>query len=114
MIQETLKVLRIITHMLLAYELLEFLHVDIAETWITPYKCYLADGLLPAEHTEAKIVKRNAGQYTLIDGNLFCHSYTHPILTCVSGDQCARIMVELMEGICGSHKGGKALLFKVI
>ena len=63
---------------------------------------------------EAKIVKRNTGQYTLIDGNLFRHGYTHPILTCVSGDQCARIIVELHEGICSSHIGGQALLLKVI
>ena len=73
------------------------------ETWITPYKRYLTDGLLPAEPMEAKIVKRNAGRYTLIDGNLFRHAYTHPILTCVSEDQCARIMVELHEGICCSQ-----------
>jgi len=27
----------------------------------------------------------------LIDGKLFCHGYTHSIITCVSGDQCTRI-----------------------
>jgi len=63
---------------------------------------------------EAKIVKRNAWRYTLVYGNLFCHGYTHSILTCVSGDQCARIMVEIHEGICGSHVEGQALSLKVI
>jgi len=63
---------------------------------------------------EAKMVKRNAGRYTLIDGNLFRHGYTHPILTCVSGDQCVYIMAELHEGICGSHIGGWTLSLKVI
>jgi len=79
MVQETLKVPKITNPELFEDELLEVLQVDTTEISITPYK---------------------AGQYTLIDGNLFCHSYTHPILTCVSGDQCARIMVELYEGIC--------------
>ena len=63
---------------------------------------------------EAKIVKRNAGRYTLIDGNLFRHGFTHPILTCVNGDQCIRIMTELHERICGSHIGERALSMKVI
>jgi len=80
---------------------------------MTPYKRYLADGLLPAEPVEAKIVKRNAERYTLIDGNVFHHGDTHPILTCVSGDQCIRIMVEHHESICGSHIRGRALSLKV-
>jgi len=63
---------------------------------------------------EAKMVKRNAGRYTLINGNLFRHGYTHPILTCVSGDQCVCIITELHEGICSSHIGGWALSLKVI
>ena len=30
-----------------------------------------------------------------MDGKLFHQGYTHPILTCVSGDQCTHIMAEL-------------------
>jgi len=52
------------------------------------------------------MVKRNAGRYTLIDGNLFLYGYSHPLLTCVNGDQCAQIMSKLHEGVCGSHIGG--------
>ncbi|XP_068503763.1 uncharacterized protein [Phaseolus vulgaris] len=81
---------------------------------MTPYQCYLADGRLPVDPIEAKAIKRNPGGYTLVDENLFRHGYTHPILTCVSGDQCTRIKAELHEGICGSHVGGKALSLKVV
>jgi len=70
------------------------------ETWMTPYQCYLADGMLPTEPVEAKMIKKHSSRYTLVDGKLFRHGYTHPILTCVSGDQCTRIMAELHEGIC--------------
>ena len=84
------------------------------ETWITLYQRYLADCLLLAEPVEAKMVKKNAGKYTLIDDMLFRHGYTHPALACISGDQCVRVMVELHEGICGSHIGGWALALKVI
>jgi len=76
------------------------------DTWMTPYRCYLANGVLPAEPEEGKKVKRNAARYTLVDGTLFRHGFTHPILTCVCGDECTRIMTELHEGICGSHVGG--------
>jgi len=87
---------------------------NVSETWMSPFRRYLANGLLPAEPTEAKIVKKIAGRYTLIDGKLFRHGYTHPILTCMSGEQCTRIMVQLHEGICGSHVGGRALSSKVV
>ena len=84
------------------------------DTWMTPYKRYLVDGALPVEPEEGKKVRRNAARYTLVDGVLFRHGFTHSILTCVSGDECTRIMPELHEGICGSHVGGRSLASKVI
>ena len=70
---------------------------------MTPYRRYLADGILPAEQEEGKKVKRNAARYTLVDGIFFRHGFTHLILTCVSGDECTRIMAELHKGIQGSR-----------
>jgi len=84
------------------------------DTSMTPYRRYLADGILPAEPEEGKKIKRNAARYTLVDGVLFRHGFTHPILTCVSDDECIRIMAELHEGICGSHVGGRSLASKVV
>ena len=60
------------------------------------------------------IVKKNVGIYALVDGKLFRHGFTHPILSCVSGEQCTHIMAELHEGICGSHISGRALSSKAI
>ena len=84
------------------------------DTWMTPYRRYQADGVLAAEPEEGKKVKRNAARYTLVDGVLFRHGFTHPILTCVSSDKCTRIMAVLHEGICGSHVGGRSLASKVV
>ncbi|XP_068486911.1 uncharacterized protein [Phaseolus vulgaris] len=67
------------------------------DTWMTPYRRYLADGILQTEPEEGKKTKRNVAKYTLVDGILFRHGFTHPILTCVSGDKCTRIMAELHE-----------------
>ena len=62
------------------------------DTWMTPYRRYLVDGILPAEPEEGKKIKRNAARYTLVYGILFRHGFTHPILTCVSGDEFTRII----------------------
>ncbi|XP_068475087.1 uncharacterized protein [Phaseolus vulgaris] len=88
--------------------------VETGDTWMMPYKGYLADGVLPLEPAKSRKVEKNYAKYTLIDGELFRHGFTHPILVCVSGDQCLHIMAELHEGICGSHIGGRALASKAI
>ena len=88
--------------------------VEEGDTWMIPYRRYLVDGILPLEPAEAKKIKRNSVKYTLVDAKLFRHGFTHPILVCVSGDQCTRIMAELHEGICGSHGSGRSLASKVV
>ncbi|XP_068498225.1 uncharacterized protein [Phaseolus vulgaris] len=112
--QETLKTSRISTYTVLGEESLQVYVVEGGETWMMPYKRYVADGILPLKPTEARKIKKNLTKYTLIDGELFRHGFTHPILVCVSGEQCARIMEELHEGICGSHIGGRSLASKAI
>ena len=84
------------------------------DTWMTPYRHYLVDGILPLEPAEGKKIKRNSAKYTLVDGELFRHGFTHPILVCVSGYQCTRIMAELHKGIYGSQVGGRSLALKVV
>jgi len=81
---------------------------------MTPYQRYLPDGILQLERTEARKIKKNSSKYTLIDGKLFRHGFTHPILVCISGEQCTRIMAELHEGICGNHIDGRSLSSKAI
>jgi len=114
--QDTLKTPRISTYVDTLEEERQMQVCALVEgdTWMTPYRRYLADGALPVEPEEGKKVKRNAARYTLVDGVLFRHGFTHPIVTCVSGDECTRIMAELHEGICGSHVGGRSLASKVI
>ena len=79
------------------------------DTWITQYQRCLADGLLPLDTMEARKIKKNSSKFTMIDGELYRFGFTHPLLECVHGEKCTRIMAELHEGICGSHVGGRAL-----
>ncbi|XP_068474891.1 uncharacterized protein [Phaseolus vulgaris] len=78
------------------------------DKWITQYQRCLADGVLPLDPTEARKIKKNSGKFTLIDGELYRFGFTHPLLVCVHGEKCTRIMAELHEGICGSHIRGRA------
>ena len=84
------------------------------DTWITQYQRCLADGLLPLDPTEARKIKKNSSKFTMIDGELYRFGFTHPHLECVHGEKCTRIMVELHEGICGSHVGGRALAARTL
>jgi len=74
----------------------------------------MADSVLPVYLTEAKKVKKNSSKFTLIDGEVYRFGFTHPLLVCVHGEKCMRIMVELLEGICGSHIGGRALATRTL
>ena len=50
----------------------------------------------------------------MVDNHLLRYGFTHLLLICISRDQCARVMSELHEGICGSHIDGRALSLKAI
>jgi len=116
MIQDTARAPRISTYVASpkGEKCVQVCSLEECDTWMTPYRRYIADGILPADPGEGKRIKKNLARYTLVDGVLFRHGFTHPILTCVSGDECTRIMLELHEGICGSYVGGRSLASKVI
>jgi len=82
---ETLKVPWVVACEALEEEVMTISQGSTTDTWITPYQRYLVDGLLPSEPAEAKVIKRNFGKYTFIDGKLFRHGYAHPLI-CISGD----------------------------
>jgi len=69
---------------------------------MTAYRYYLADRTLLVDPTEVRKVKKNSSKYTIIDGNCSGTGSLTPILVCVDGEQCTRIMAELHEG--GVHK----------
>jgi len=58
--QETLRVSKISVYGLSGEESLKVLQLTVVETWMTPYPHYLADGMLPVEPAEARVVKRNS------------------------------------------------------
>jgi len=112
--QETMKTPRISTYPVAGVIMPQVHQIEEGETWMIAYQCDLADGILPLDLAEARKVKKNSSKYTLIDGKLFKHGFTHPILVCVDGEQCTRIMAELHEGICDSHIGSRSFSSKAL
>jgi len=107
--QEMMKMPRISRYPIAGERVPQVHQIEVGETWMTAYQCYLADGILPLDPAEARKIKKNSSKYTIIDGKLFRHEFTHPILVCVDGKQCTCIMAELHEGICGSYIDDRSL-----
>ncbi|XP_068476551.1 uncharacterized protein [Phaseolus vulgaris] len=78
--QETLRTPSVSAYPVVEGEPMQICIVEEGDTWMTPYRRYLADGILSLESAEAKKIKRNSSKYTLVDGDLFRHGFTHPIL----------------------------------
>jgi len=86
--QETLRTPSVSAYPVSQGDPIQVCTVEEGDTWMIPYRRYLADGILPLEPEEGKKIKRNSAKYTLVDGEVFRHGFTHSILVCVSGDQC--------------------------
>jgi len=74
--QETLRAPRVRARTVRTDSVMEFCAAGRADTWITPYQRYLADGVLPLDPSEAKRVKKSSSKFTLIDGDLFRFGFT--------------------------------------
>ena len=111
---ETLRTPRVRAHPVGEVTMMQVCAIHEPDTWITPYQRYMLDGVLPMDPTEARKIKKNSSKFILVDGELYRFGFTHPLLVCVHGEKCMRIMVELHEGICGSHIGGRALATRTL
>ncbi|GMH04408.1 hypothetical protein Nepgr_006247 [Nepenthes gracilis] len=90
------------------------MQVSSANNWMTPYLGYLSNGTLPEDINEAKRVKKMAGWYTIMDGQLYRRGFSAPYLRCLTPDEADYALEEVHLGICGSHIGGKNLAFKLM
>ena len=78
-------------------------------SWMDPITLYLSTGQLPTERNKAHKLQIQAARFSLIDGQLFKRSFDSPYLKCLTLEQRQYVLVELHEGICGNHLGGRTL-----
>ncbi|GKU93606.1 hypothetical protein SLEP1_g7183 [Rubroshorea leprosula] len=83
-------------------------------SWTTPLINYLQSGELPEDLSAARLVKRRAAHFTLLDDQLYKRAASMPLLRCLSPYEAEYAVREIHEGVCGTHIGGKTLARKLL
>jgi hypothetical protein len=84
-------------------------------SWMDPLVAYLRDDYLPKDRKAANIIKRKAPGYWLSkDGDLYKRPFSGPYLLCVHPDLVNNLLLEIHEGICGSHTDGRSLAHRAM
>ncbi|GKV29735.1 hypothetical protein SLEP1_g38636 [Rubroshorea leprosula] len=83
-------------------------------SWTTPLINYLQSGELPEDLSAAKLVKRKAAHFTLLENQLYKRAASMPLLRCLTPYEAEYAVREVHEGVCGTHIGGKTLARKLL
>ncbi|GKV24654.1 hypothetical protein SLEP1_g34238 [Rubroshorea leprosula] len=83
-------------------------------SWTTPLINYLQSGELPEDSSVAKLVRRRAAHFTLVDNQLYKRAASMPLLRCLTPYEVEYAVREVHEGVCGTHIGGKTLARKLL
>ncbi|GKD55041.1 reverse transcriptase domain-containing protein, partial [Tanacetum coccineum] len=81
-------------------EVLAVVEEEEGHTWMTPVYEYLTEGILPEEKRKARVVRRKAGRYAVINETLYKKSFLGPWLRCVGPLQANYVLREIYEGSC--------------
>ncbi|GJR60562.1 reverse transcriptase domain-containing protein [Tanacetum coccineum] len=84
------------------------------QTWMTPICEYLTKEILPEDKKKARVVRRKASRYTMINGTLYKKSFLGPWLRCVGPLQANYVLREIHEGSCNMHSGPRSVVAKAI
>ncbi|GKV04877.1 hypothetical protein SLEP1_g16974 [Rubroshorea leprosula] len=83
-------------------------------SWTTPLIDYLHSGELPKDPSAAKLIKRRAAHFTLLDNKLYKRAASMPLLRCLTPYEAEYAVREVHEGVCGTHIGGRTLARKLL
>ena len=76
------------------------------ESWMTPIKNFLRNGVLPPKKSERRAIVRKATRYILQDNTLYRQGFSMPLLRCIAHDDIRSVLREVHKGECGDHTGG--------
>ncbi|GKV52424.1 hypothetical protein SLEP1_g59006, partial [Rubroshorea leprosula] len=80
----------------------------------TPLVNYLQSGELPEDQSAAKVIKRRAAHFTVLDNQLYKRATSMPLLRCLTPYEAKYAVREVHEGVCGTHIGGRTLAWKLL
>ncbi|GKV27812.1 hypothetical protein SLEP1_g36936 [Rubroshorea leprosula] len=83
-------------------------------SWTTLLINYLQSGELPEDQSAAKVIRRRAAHFTLVDNQLYKRAASMPLLHCLTPNETEYAVREVHEGVCGTHIGGKTLARKLL
>ena len=81
---------------------------------MTPIVCYLKEGWLPEDKTEARKIQIRAARFVIIDDVLYRRGYSLPYLRCTSSKEADYVLRKIHKGIYGNHVGARSLVGKVL
>ncbi|XP_061346998.1 uncharacterized protein LOC133292586 [Gastrolobium bilobum] len=84
------------------------------ETCTTPIINYLAEGILPSDEKEVQKIVRQSAHFGLVQGRLYKHGLSTPLLKCLNPNDVQYVIEEIHEGINGHHMGGHSLVKKAL
>ena len=82
--------------------------------WRKPYIDYLTNGVLPANHQDAKQLKWRVKRFFMQGSELFRISFAGKHLKCVSPTHANSLLEEVHGGSSGEHEGGRKLYQKLL
>ena len=83
-------------------------------SWVDDITDYLEKGILPDDRAQARALQKRSARYTVVDGALYRRSFSKPLLRCVPPHTVQPFLIEIHEGICGGHPGGRSMADKII
>ncbi|XP_065036718.1 uncharacterized protein LOC135672189 [Musa acuminata AAA Group] len=82
-------------------------------TWVQELLGFKRDEILPPDEASVRRLRRTHAWYTEVDGRLYKRSFSYPLLRCLEPDEAKTVLVEIHEGVCGEHIGGRTQAHKV-
>jgi len=80
---------------------------------MTPIIKYLTGSFSPKSDEETQAVKRRAAKFTMVADKLYKMGRATPMPRCLGEEETELVLLEVHEGVCGSHIGGRSLTAKL-
>ena len=59
-------------------------------------------------------MKAHATRYSLINGELYWHSFSGSYLRCLPKEEAEPVVEQVHQGVCGTHIGGQTLCHRIV
>lgn len=79
-----------------------------------PIVQYLTNDELPSDEGMTNKIKRMAAKYTIEIGKLYKMGKTSPMQRCLGKNETSMVLMEVHEGVCGTHTRGRVLAHKLM